>query len=222
MNVTSINSYLAGVYELNYFYTGYILEMQYQVKLAFGALNKTAVKAAIENPLDKIAALNNKAALKQQVQRTITQGIVQGQSVRDTASSVRRAMEINAHSAERIVRTETTRAMNTGELSSMEHAAARGLPIQKEWLATLDGRTRDSHAGLDGQVRDIDQPFSNGLMYPGDYNGPASEVIHCRCTMTEKIKDAELPPQSRRAKENGSYSVIPKTTYKEWQKTRVR
>jgi len=29
----------------------------------------------------------------------------------------------------------------------------------------------------------IDQPFTNGLMYPLDPSGSAAEVINCRCVL---------------------------------------
>ena len=29
----------------------------------------------------------------------------------------------------------------------------------------------------------IDQPFPNGLMYPGDPSGSPGEIINCRCDM---------------------------------------
>lgn len=214
--------YAAGVYELNYMYEGYILETAYQVRLAYGKLNIEAVKESILNPLDKIAALEGKERLKNSVRRAITQGIVKGESVSRVAKTVMEGMNKNLASAERIVRTETVRATNAGNLDSMTFAANRGLPIKKKWLATLDSRTRDSHQGMDGEVRDVDKPFSNGLMFPGDPAGAASEVINCRCRMVEYIEDFDLPTASRVAKENGRYEVIENMTYEQWKASRTR
>ncbi len=50
-------------------------------------------------------------------------------------------------------------------------------------MATLDGRTRDSHRDLDGERVPYDEPFSNGLMFPADPQGAGREVWNCRCTM---------------------------------------
>jgi uncharacterized protein with gpF-like domain len=61
---------------------------------------------------------------------------------------------------------------------------------KKEWLATKDGRTRDSHRHLDGEVQAMEQPFSNGLMHPGA-SGPAREVINCRCALLPVFDDEE-------------------------------
>jgi hypothetical protein len=46
--------------------------------------------------------------------------------------------------------------------------------------------TRHSHleaAQRSAQGIPLDEAFSNGLMYPGDENGPPEEVINCRCTL---------------------------------------
>ena len=57
----------------------------------------------------------------------------------------------------------------------------------KEWLTTADSRTRDSHrskeeGGVGGEIVAMDEPYSNGLMMPGDPAGDASEVVMCRCS----------------------------------------
>ena len=60
--------------------------------------------------------------------------------------------------------------------------------IVKQWDATLDKRTRDSHAQVDGEIRELDEKFSNGLMYPGDPNGRPEEVINCRCALLQRAR----------------------------------
>lgn len=62
-----------------------------------------------------------------------------------------------------------------------------GIDVRARWMATLDSRTRDSHRKLDGEVAGDDGKFSNGLRYPGDPEGPASEVWNCRCTLVASI-----------------------------------
>lgn len=83
--------------------------------------------------------------------------------------------------AERIARTENHFAANLG---SHEAARATGLDLDKEWGSVEDSRTRASHAAADGQTVDFSAPFVVGgseLDYPGDPDGPAKEVISCRC-----------------------------------------
>jgi hypothetical protein len=82
-----------------------------------------------------------------------------------------------------IARTEVIGASNYG---SRMGAKETGLNLQKEWLETQDGRTRATHKhmpeGIGGERKGMDEPYSNGLMYPGDPGGKAGEVIQCRCT----------------------------------------
>lgn len=86
---------------------------------------------------------------------------------------------INKARAALIARTEVH---NSTQYGTMEGYRQAGLTT-KVWVAVLDRSTRDSHARIDGQERPLDRPFSNGLMFPGDPNGPAEEVINCRCVI---------------------------------------
>ncbi len=83
-----------------------------------------------------------------------------------------------------IARTEIISASNKG---SLEGAKDTGIPLKKEWLATMDNRTRDVHLSADGQkvlINELFQVDGDALEYPGDFtNGAkASNVINCRCT----------------------------------------
>lgn len=54
-------------------------------------------------------------------------------------------------------------------MDSYKVAEGMGIKLKKQWLATLDNRTRHAHAMLDGQTLDTDKPFKvDGyeLMYP--------------------------------------------------------
>jgi uncharacterized protein with HEPN domain len=63
---------------------------------------------------------------------------------------------------------------------------------QKQWISTLDNRVRDSHALMYGEVARVDMPFSNGLQHPGG-EGPAGEVINCRCTVAPYYGEEAKP-----------------------------
>lgn len=41
---------------------------------------------------------------------------------------------------------------------------------------------------VDGEIREIDEKFSNGLMFPGDPSGGAAEVVNCRCSLLERAR----------------------------------
>lgn len=93
----------------------------------------------------------------------------------------------NKNSAIRNARTMVTGAENSGRLDSYKELAKQGVIQKKEWIATPDDRTRPSHIDIDGEEQDIDKPFSNGCMFPGDGRGPAEEVWNCRCSMGDHI-----------------------------------
>ena len=61
--------------------------------------------------------------------------------------------------------------------------------IQKQWMAALDERTSVSHRHLDGEIKAVNEKFSNGLMHPGDTAGRPAEVYNCRCTMVPIVND---------------------------------
>ena len=82
---------------------------------------------------------------------------------------------------ETVARTETMRASNAGGFQLYKDWGVQ----KKEWLATGDNRTRDSHAAANGQTVNIDEPFTIGgvpMMYPGDPSAPIHEFANCRCT----------------------------------------
>ena len=115
------------------------------------------------------------------------QGILQGESMDKIAKRIMNVQEMNKTQAIRSARTIVTGAENKGRQDSYARAEADGIILQKEWVSTNDGRTRHSHAMLDGAIVDQDKKFENGLMFPGDPSGRPEEVYNCRCTLVAKV-----------------------------------
>lgn len=124
---------------------------------------------------------------RRKITAAMTQSILQGESVPDAARRIRSVVEMDRRASMRAARTSLTGAENAGRIGSYRRASGMGIELQKQWMAALDSRTRDSHRELDGEKADIDGRFSNGLSYPGDPTGPASEVWNCRCTMAAAL-----------------------------------
>ncbi|MBQ1995223.1 MAG: hypothetical protein II237_03405 [Clostridia bacterium] len=105
--------------------------------------------------------------------------------------------------AMRIARTEGHRIQVQGAMDACYKSKDVGADIVKQWDSTLDKRTRKSHKKVDGEIRELDETFSNGLMFPGDPDGGAEEVIHCRCALLERARwaldDEELETLKKRA-----------------------
>lgn len=113
-----------------------------------------------------------------------------------------------------------TGAQNAGRIEAMHDAEDMGITVKKRWIATLDKRTRDAHAELDGQIVDVDEPFTvNGMtiMYPGDPNADPSLVYNCRCTLGYEYPEYSTRGQRR---DNETGEVIDYKTYKEWEKSK--
>lgn len=109
----------------------------------------------------------------------LERGVTEGLSVDQMAKEINDRLYL-AHRAARIIRTETTRAANHGvQLGAGKYE----YEVVKEWNAVSDNRTRDTHRAIDAQQREGNEPFSNGLMFPGDPQGPAKETVNCRCSM---------------------------------------
>ena len=85
-----------------------------------------------------------------------------------------------------IARTETGKAQGTARFESMTRS---DVVTQHEWIDADDDEVRDSHSELDGQVRNLGDEFKPGLRYPLDPNGPASEVVNCRCSALPVIPE---------------------------------
>lgn len=134
------------------------------------------------------------AMTKEQIMRIVGAAIdaatEDGLGAAETAANIRKALKaegevINGWRALRIARTEVMTASNAG---SLEGAKTLGVPMDKIWIATLDERTRDTHAAMNNATVDINEKFSNGMDQPGDPAGGAGEVINCRCTIAYKVK----------------------------------
>lgn len=118
---------------------------------------------------------------------------------------------------EAIARTELIGSMHhaqdEGLRQMVDSGRARADAVSREWDASEDSHTRDSHRAMDGQVRGLDEPFDTGaghrVMFPGDRSlgAPASEIINERCVIrvridfTKGLRDRLSPEQLRRARE---------------------
>lgn len=126
--------------------------------------------------------------LKKKITAQVSRSIATGMTFEQTAKSLENYTRIGYNKAIRIARTEGHRIQTTATMDAMEAAKDKGADVVKQWDATLDSKTRESHAQVDGEIRELDKPFSNGLMYPGDPAGGAAEVVNCRCALLQRAR----------------------------------
>ena len=112
------------------------------------------------------------------IKNIIKEGINDGEGI-DTISEKLNDIFDNKARVETIARTETAMAINESHNEAWKQS---GVVDYKEWVATRDERTRESHAEMDGEVIKLNERYSNGLRFPSDPAGDPEEVINCRCT----------------------------------------
>jgi SPP1 gp7 family putative phage head morphogenesis protein len=121
-----------------------------------------------------------------EVMPRIQQGITEGKSLGKTSKLLEKEFrDMSRGGLMRISRTETQGVYNHSKMETMQSST---VVEYKKWVASGLDNMRESHAELDGETVPIDEPFSNGLMYPGDETGPPEEVINCACTLVPVIK----------------------------------
>ena len=147
--------------------------------------------------------------------------------------SANSAVEKNRNSASMHNSGMGTDAENKARLDGMYRAEDMGNSIKKIWIATLDNRTRHSHAMLDGKDVALDELFDNGLMRPRDPNGVPEEVCNCRCSLKYGVGQSKGKTRSSRfGTVTGSYKddssfrgttsqEIANMSYEEWVKWRA-
>lgn len=213
-NYTTIDNYLKGCYETGYIGTMYSIAGQ-GIPIIVPIDQAAAVKAILTDSKVRggyYAALGvNVASLKKVITQEISRGIASGLPYRDIARNINNASGSGLYNAKRITRTEGHRIQQTSARDAQYAAKAKGADVVKQWDAALDGRTRDSHARVDGEIRELDEKFSNGLRFPGDPYGSAAEVINCRCTCDTRARWALDDEELQTLKDRAEYFGLDKT-----------
>lgn len=214
MAMAYVNQVPAGVYAEGMNFATYEIEHGAKADTSFTLYNKNTVMELVANEPDLLpqAAFDkakDTAWNSRHVTSAVTQAVLQGQTVPQLAASIADIAAMDRRAAMKAARTAITSAHSLGKLKGYERAVDMGIDVKKQWLAALDSRTRGSHRHLDGEVVKLDAEFSNGLKYPGDPDGPASEVYNCRCTLVPVIGDVEYDEVERANKLGGM-------SYEEW------
>lgn len=212
-NYTTIDNYLKSCYETGYIGTMYDIAKQ-GVPIIAPIDQAAAVKAILTDSKIVEGYYNHLGVNYDKLKKTITQeisrGIASGLPYSDIARNINNVSSSGLYNAKRIARTEGHRIQQTSSRDAQYAAKKKGCDVVKQWDASLDGRTRDSHARVDGEIRELDEKFSNGLMFPGDPSGSAAEVINCRCTSNTRARWALDDGELQTLKERAEYFGIDK------------
>lgn len=230
--VAYTNDATPGIYSLNRNYAAYTIE-QVAGNVGFDLWDEQTVKRLIVEQPDLMPYYPPKRAVqrgidlawgKKQITVSVTSSILQGKSIKHIADDLQsRIKTMNRDSAIRTARTAVTGAQNAGRMDSFVAAQKMGIELEREWLATLDNRTRHQHAMMDGHKAPIDRPFimdGHKIMYPGDMSAPGYLVYNCRCTLVAAVKGVDTSDAKRRARdpETGETVLVDDMSYAEWAK----
>lgn len=232
-NYTTIHEYLKNCYTDAIIGNAYDLAAQ-GVPLIIpidqeAAVNAIQLESKVSGSLYTAMGVDVKE-LKKNIASEVTRGISKSATYKDIARNISNQMNTGLYNATRIARTEGHRVIQKGTMDAMNVAKSKGADVVKQWDSTLDGDTRPSHRRVDGEIRELDEPFSNGLMYPGDPNGKPGEVIQCRCVLLQRAKWAldedELDELKKRAEffgldKNAAFEEYKKKYLKALQDTSV-
>lgn len=218
-----INGYMPEAYATNFNYATYDIERNTHINTSFTLYNRDTVERLLRDdpgllPRRKVDIPADKRWNRQHINSAITQGVLQGDSIPKIASRLQQVTDMDRRAAVRNARTMMTGAQNAGRMDAFGRAADLGIHIQKQWIATLDTRTRDSHAALDGEIKELDEKFTNGLMEPGDPTGDPAEVYNCRCTVLPyypEYEDENVERYVEGTNIDGFY------TYEEWANSKM-
>lgn len=220
-----VNGSLPKIYALNQNFINYTMENAVLTAgFRMGFVNEqTIIRLLRDNPnlfpLYKLDKLKDVTWNTQKIREVIASGLLQGKPMRDIAKDLQRVANMNKNSAILHAQTAVTGAENAGRQAGFKHAEELGVKFKRLWIATLDTRTRDSHAALDGQLRDVDEPFDSILgkiMYPGDPNAAPGNVWRCRCSLGVRVDGITNAGERRARRADGKNEVIKYKTYKEW------
>lgn len=130
----------------------------------------------------KITGINQETMRR--INLIIEQATEEGLGIPEASKLISKNIDLMAKTrAVRIARTEIVGASNQGAIIGARNT---NIPLLKEWVATMDARTRDDHTWVDGDRVEQEGKFSVGgvlMNAPGDPTAPVEQVVNCRCAV---------------------------------------
>lgn len=151
--------------------------------------------------------------MKKSIRSEITRGISAGMSYNEIARNISKATKAPLSRAKTIVYTEGHRVQQASNYDGQRKAKSKGADVVKQWNSILDGNTRPTHRKLDGQIREVEEPFEmdgKKAMYPGEFGDPA-EDCNCRCVSMTRARWALDEEELQTLKDRAEYFGLDKS-----------
>lgn len=177
---------------------------------AYPVIPNGLVRAAADLAAEEVTTLTTK--MRQEMASAVRRAALGGLTPLEVMREVDRQLPADKRgavltqgvgsSAERIVRTQMARVFSKAadarakELADGMRGAGGGAKVatvlRKQWIATLDTRTRPEHLAAHGQTVGVDEDFTvagERIAFPGDPRASAGNVINCRCRVVTVLPD---------------------------------
>ena len=219
---TTVSEYINECYENGFIGTMFDLQGQ-GIPMCF-PLDQEAMVRAVQLDSKISQGLYQRlgedvSLLKRKITAQVSRGISSGMSFQQVAKQLAGNTNIGFNNAVRIARTEGHRVQVQSAMDACYKAKDKGADVLKQWDSTMDSATRESHVKVDGEIRELDEKFSNGLMFPGDPGGGAAEVINCRCALLQRARWALDDDELQTLKDRAAYFGLDKAeTFEEYKK----
>lgn len=217
---TSVADYLQKSYHNGY--VGVMYDLHKQGIPVIMPINQDQVVKALQTDSKLSQGLYSRLGedvnyLKRSIRAELSRGIANGSSWNEVAGHIANGMNSPFNKAYNravlVARTEGHRIQQRSALDSQYAAKEKGADVLKQWDSTLDNRTRPHHRQLDGQIRELDEPFEvDGMeaQAPGHF-GKAKEDCNCRCCLLQRARWALDEDELDELKERAAYFGLDKT-----------
>lgn len=214
----TINDYIKACYEDGFIESLYELNNQGIPLLLpidqIEMIRAIQLKTKLTHPIYKTLGINI-GKLQKTVTEEISRGISIGLFYKDIARNIRnRTNNLNIGRSKVIAQTEGHRVGQQASFDCLKRSVEAGANVLKQWDSSLDNKVRDTHRMLDGQIRELDEPFVNiygeEAMFPSDF-GIAREDVNCRCVMLHRARWALGEDELNTLKERAEFYGIDKS-----------
>ncbi len=215
---TQINRHLIDTGKIAYNELFYEAESRYGA-INFSMLREEALKTIIETPVANFKLserLNDGVVerLKSNIKDDLTRVFLGGASYAHASARLAEQGYSSYKRAMMITRTEAGRVQAIARQKSQLEAESLGVEFKKQWVATLDKRTRHNHSELDGVAVEPGGYFEiNGHKTKQPHMfGIAGEDVNCRCRTVSHLEGYDMPLR----RENATGETFEYKSYQEW------
>lgn len=202
--VDKVTNILSNVFKETYYKNAFIMDSGMKVDLKFNILKKEFIDNAVNSKLagelfsDRI--WKNKADMIDKLHSSMINAMEGKTTIDKVARDIKNTYNVAAFQSKRLAVTEMGRV----QVDAQEEIA-RSTGIKKVmWSATLDNKTAEYDASLDGQTWDIEE----------DHPKPIYDTHpNCRCVLINVPFDGWLPTKR---KDNETKEIIDYKTYEKW------